>query len=322
MTKNAESRDVYLARRKCIAASHSHGFHPWYVRASTFGSVASSSSTSTCCSGVRAVAGSWRRKLSAGPRTISTSRSKVAGLAATGFSRSSASVMWAALPPLSLDTTEASRLRAHAASLSPSAAPPPSLATTVDAWLSPSDGSSTLASCASPSLRACFAQSTFGSETNTSITRRSSSRWARSVRSTSTMCPLSSTPESSGRRKEVSWRVSRTPISSGCGSWWVAEPNAWPKSMPTTRPLASSTMKFSRWRSPMPRRCPTTVTTARERAKQERVARNDSAPTESDSMPRERRSAGNRACASARCCSASLRLQLAHLGSWPLLAEG
>ena len=29
------------------SASHSHGFHPWYVRPSTFGSVASSSSTST-----------------------------------------------------------------------------------------------------------------------------------------------------------------------------------------------------------------------------------------------------------------------------------
>lgn len=119
-------------------------------------------------------------------------------------------------------------------------------------------------------------QSKEGSLMNTSIVLMSSS-WlflrARSV-CTITLCkvPLSF----SGNIRFINWRVSLNGISSGTGrnykqrgnnikpainrfidqSWpntCVAEPNAWPKSIPIIPPVSISTIKFDKWRSPIPK---------------------------------------------------------------------
>eukprot|EP00962_Isochrysis_galbana_P045124 scaffold17682_cov113-Isochrysis_galbana.AAC.11 len=76
--------------------------------------------------------------------------------------------------------------------------------------------------------------------------------------------------------------------------------------MPTTRPVASSTKKLSRWRSPMPSTWPAMVSAARDRAKAERTASIASAPTLSESSPRASKSEGTAACARSSMSTASL----------------
>ena len=153
----------------------------------------------------------------------------------------------------------------------------------------------------------CASQSSSGSATKTSISRRRSSRRARSAPSVCCIAALSSTAVSSGCRKEVICAVSRTAMSSGTGSMYVAWPKAMPKSMAMARPVAGSIMKLSRWRSPMPRRYCAMVSAARLEAKAERIERKPSAPVACARMPRPSRFFGASACAASSLRPASSR---------------
>eukprot|EP00962_Isochrysis_galbana_P045123 scaffold17682_cov113-Isochrysis_galbana.AAC.10 len=191
------------------------------------GSVACSTSTSTCCSGVSPVAGSVRRMDPGGPIT-SASRLSWASLvpsARCDVRSTSDNVTCADDSPRSLASTDARRERTHAASAASAAlaepepgwpALPPAAASPPPA--SPPLASSTCRRCSALSFLACLAQSICGSEMKTSITRSSSSRAARRARRTCDICALRRTPASSGRSTEVICRVRRTPTSSGWGS--------------------------------------------------------------------------------------------------------